>query len=270
MVNLTNEASLLQKIEELAAKGKIHSSVGLAGQAAETKIGKLIPTAGQRLNATMFYLDLMENMEYVPYLSSVSSSAPEQEPLIDFSDSDFQVQMHLLKRETFPLVLFIILNGFFSNLVSLEDCIAKVINVVHDLIAYNRRYSGLQIRQELENKRRSGTLTAHLRAFHAIGQDGKPDKTGSAFNIAREIRNQLVHDDIEEVIFFPALSLLGLSPDMDLYFNNLFFPAHTPPKHNDTEMIAFCQHAYEETVNFVDECYRLICADLQRSGSLPV
>ena len=29
MVNLTNEASLLQKIKELAANGKIHSSVGL-------------------------------------------------------------------------------------------------------------------------------------------------------------------------------------------------------------------------------------------------
>lgn len=270
MVNLTNEASLLQKIEELAAKGKIESSVGLTQQAAEDKIQKLIPTTGQRFNATMFYLDLMEHMEYVPYLRDVSSPAPERDPLIDFSDNDLHVQMHLLKRETFPLVLFIILNGFFSNLVSLEDCVAKVINIVYNLIPYNKRYSGLQIRQGLENKIPNGTLTAHLRAFRAIGQDGKPDETGSVFNIAREIRNKLVHDDIAEIVLFPTPSLLGFSPDFHLYFNNFFFPAHTPAKHNDTEMIAFCKDAYQKTVDFVDECYRLIRDDLQQSDVLPV
>ncbi len=68
MVELTNEGSLLQKIEELAANGKIHSSVGLTEQAAETKIQKLLPTTHQRINAARFYLDLMENMNYAPYL----------------------------------------------------------------------------------------------------------------------------------------------------------------------------------------------------------
>ena len=279
MVNLRHENSLVQEINNLSANGKIGDSIALTtqtngskltAQGAETKIQKLIPTAGQRLNATMFYLDLMENMEYVPYLGGVSSPAPEQKTLIDFSDSDLHVQMHLLKRETFPLVLFIILNGFFSNLVSLEDCVAKVINIVYDLIPYNKRYSGLQIHQELKNKIPNRTLTAHLRAFRAIGQDRKPDKTGSAFNIAREIRNQLVHDDIAEIVFFPTLSLLGFSPDLHLYFNNSLFPANTPPKHNDTEMITFCKDVYQKTIDFVDECYRLICADLQHSGTLPV
>lgn len=98
---------------------------------------------------------------------------------------------------------------------------------------------------------------------------GKLDKTGSPFNIAREIRNQLVHDDIAEVVFFPTLSLLGF-PNTDLYFNNLFFPPNTPPKHSDTEIIAFCKDVYQKTVDFVDECYRLIHDDLQNSGSLPV
>ena len=61
---------------------------------------------------------------------------------------------------------------------------AKVINIVYDLLQNDR--FGYKIRQELENKRPNGTLTAHLRTFYAIGQDRKPDKTGSAFNIARE------------------------------------------------------------------------------------
>ncbi len=265
MVELTNENSLLQKIEELATNGKIQSTVGLTAQDAKTKIQKLIPTIRQRINAVRFYLNLMRNMNYAPYLGGQPSLS--EKPLIDFSDSDLQVQINLLNSNPFPLVVFVVLNGFCSNLVSLEDCVAKVINIIYDLLQNDR--FGYKIRQELDNKRPNGTLTAHLHTFYAIGKDGKPDKIGSAFNIAKEIRNQLVHDDIAEVVFFPTLSLLGL-PDLDLYFNNLFFPENTPPKHNDTEMIAFCQNAYDETVNFVDECYKLIHADLQRCGVLPI
>ncbi len=93
MVNLTNEARLLQKIKELAANGKIHSSVGLTEQAAETKIQKLLPTTRQRINAVRFYLDLIENMNYAPYMEGQSSLSEEQKPLVDFSNRDFQVQI---------------------------------------------------------------------------------------------------------------------------------------------------------------------------------
>ncbi|MYA71952.1 hypothetical protein F4Y19_18125, partial [Candidatus Poribacteria bacterium] len=172
--------------------------------------------------------------------------------MIDFSDSDLQVQINVSNSDTFLLIVFIVLNGFFSNLVSLEDCVAKIINIVYDLLQDDRR--SYKIRQELENKKPTGNLTAHLRTFHVVDQNGNLDKTGSPFNIAREIRNQLVHDDIAEVVFFPTLSLLGLS-DLDLYFNNLFFPPNTPPKHSDTEIIAFCKDVYQKTVDFVDECW---------------
>lgn len=267
MVGLMQEKSLLQKIEELATNRKIQSTVGLTAQDAETKIQRLIPTTRQRLSTAKFYLDAMTNMNYAPYLGSQYSFSEDQKSLIDFSDSNLHVQINLLNPESLPLIVFLVLQGFFSNLVSLEDCVAKIINIVYNLRQNDR--SSSKIRQELENKIPNGLLTAHLRIFYAIGQTGKLDKTGSPFNIAREIRNQLVHDDIGEVVFFPTLSLLGL-PNLDLHFNNLFFPVNTPPKHSDTEIIAFCKDVYQKTVNFVDECYRLICDDLQHSGILPV
>ena len=242
MVNLTHETSLLQKIGDFAANEKIQSSVGLTAQDAKTKIQKLIPTTRQRINAVRFYLDLMENMEYEPYLINVPSPASEQKPLIDFSDSDFHVQMHLLKRDTFPLVLFIILNGFFSNLVSLEDCVAKIINIIYDLIPYKERYYGIHIRQKLKDKIPNGNLIHRLRLFHAVHRKNKKDiedKKGSNFNIAKEIRNQLTHDDITDIVDFPpTINLSGsvVNSDLKLHFHRSFFPANTPHQTTDTKL----------------------------------
>ena len=277
MVKLTNEDSLLQEINNLSMSGKIRDSVALTTQTngskltaqdAETKIRKLLPTTGQRINAAKFYLNAVENMNYVLYLGNQSSVSEEQRSLIDFSDSNLHVQVNLLNPEPFPLIVFLILQGFFSNLVSLEDCIAKIINIAYDLLQGDRQ--SYKIRQELENKKPNGNLTSHLLAFHVVDQNGDLDKTGSPFNIAREIRNQLVHDEIAEIVLFPSLSLLGFSSDLDLYFNSSFFPAGTIPKHRDTEMVAFCKDVYLKTFDFVDKCYRLICDDLQHSGVLPV
>ena len=277
MVNLTHENSLLQEISNLFESRKIQDSValttqavgsGLTAQEAVIKIRKLIPTIRQRLSAAKFYLDAMENINYAPYLGSPSSFSEDQKSLIDFSDSNLHVQISLLNPEPFPLIVFLVLQGFFSNLVSLEDCIAKIINIAYDLIPSDDRPS--EIGRALENKIPNGNLISYLRTFHAISQDGKLDETGSPFNIAKAIRNKLVHDEIAEIVLFPSLSLLGFSSDLDLYFNNSFFPDGTISKHPDTEVIAFCKEAYEGTINFVDECYRLIRADLQRSGVLPV
>ena len=279
MVILTNENKLLQEIEELSKSGKIRDSAALTSleqksgskltaQSAETKIKKFIPTTRQRLNAVKFYLNAMKNMNYILYLESQSSFFEKQGSLIDFSDSSLHVQVNLLNPDPFPLIIFLVLQGFFSNLVSLEDCIAKIINITYDLIPSDEKPS--DVGKALSSKMPNGELINHLYIFHAIGQDGKPEKTGSLFNIAREIRNQLVHGDIKEVVIFPELSLLGFSQDLDLYFNNLFFPKNTPPKHNDTEMIAFCRNVYDETINFLDECYRLIHDDLLQKGILPI
>ena len=278
MVELTNEDSFLQEINDLSASRKIRDSVALTtktngsmltAQEAETRIRKLLPTIRQRLNAAKFYLNAIENMNYAPYLESQSSLPEVQKPLIDFSDNDLEVQINLLNSEPFPLIVFLVLQGFFSNLVSLEDCVAKIIKVVYDLTSDSEERAS-SIGKALNNKLPTALLTSHLRVFHAIDQDGKLDETGSLFNIASEIRHQLIHGDIEEIVFFPSWSLLGFPSDIDLYFNNLFFPVDTVPKHPDTEMIAFCKEAYESTINFVDECYRLIHADLQHSGMLPV
>ena len=277
MVNLTHENSLLQEINNLSASGKIQDSValtaqgvgsGLTAQDAEIKIQKLIPTTRQRLSAAKFYLDAMENMNYAPYLGSQSSFSEEQKSLVNFSDSDLHVQINLLNPEPFPLIVFLVLQGFFSNLVSLEDCIAKIINIAYDLIPLDERPS--DIGKALDSKIPNGNLISYLHAFHAINQDGKLDETGSPFNIAKKIRNKLVHDEIAEIVLFPSLSLLGFSSNLDLYFNSSFFPAGTVPKHRDTDMIAFCKDVYQKTVDFVDKCYRLICDDLQHSGVLPV
>ena len=229
MVNLTHENSLLQEINHLSASGKIQDSValtaqgvgsGLTVQEVKTEIQKLLPTTRQRLNAAKFYLDAIENMNYAPYLESQSSLPEVQKPLIDFSDNDLEVQINLLNSEPFPLIIFILLNGFFSNLVSLEDCVAKMISVFYDLPLDDR--SGY-VRKALNNKMPNGKLTLNLRAFHAIDQNEKPDPTGSPFNIASEIRHQLIHGDIAEIVFFPSWSLLGFPSDIDLYFNNSFF-----------------------------------------------
>ncbi len=277
MVKLTNENSLLQEIKDFSDNGKFRDSTALTSQtngskltaqSAETKIKKFIPTTRQRLSTAKFYLDAMKNMNYVPYLGSQSYFSEEQGSLIDFSDSNLHVQINLLNPEPFPLIVFLVLQGFFSNLVSIEDCIGKIINIAYDLIPSDEKPS--DIVKALDSKIPNGNLINHLYNFRAIGQDRKPDKKGSPFNITREIRNELVHGDIKEVVIFPELTLLGFSSDTNLYFNDLFFPENTPPKHNDTEMIAFCQNAYDETVNFVDECYKFIHADLQHNGVLPI
>ena len=275
-MNLTHENSLLQEINNLSASGKIQDSVALTAQAvgsgltaqdAEIKIQKLIPTTRQRLRAAKFYLDAMENMNYAPYLESQSSFSQEQRSLIDFSDSNLRVEINLLNPDTFPLIVFLILQGFFSNLVSLEDCIAKIINIAYDLIPSDERPS--DVGKALDSKILEGNLIHHLRTFHAISQDGKLDETGSRFNIAKKIRNKLVHDDIDGVmVSFSAISLSGSASAPKLHFHNSFFPANIAPA--NTEMIAFCQNVYDETISFVDECYRLIHADLEQSGVLPV
>ncbi len=278
MVNLTRENSLLQEINNLSASGKIGDSVALTAstgqssgskltaQAAESEIQKLIPTIRQRLSAAKFYLDAIENMNYAPYLERRSSLSEDQKPLIDFSDIDLYVQINLLNPDAFPLVVFILLNGFFSNLVSLEDCLAKTISVLYDLPLDDKPG---YIRKALNNKMPNGKLTLNLRAFHAIDQNGKLDPTGSPFNIASEIRHQLIHDDIDNVIISSSPIALSGSPAVSkLHFHNSFFPPNTDPA--STEMTAFCQNVYDEAVSFVDDCYRLICADLQGGGALPI
>ena len=277
MVNLTHENSLLQEINHLSASGKIQDSValtaqgvgsGLTIQEVKTEIPKLLLTTRQRIKAAKFYLDAVENMSYTSYLGGQSFLSEEQKPLIDFSDSNLHVQINLLNSDTFtfPLIVFIVLNGFFSNLVSLEDCVAKMISVFYDLPLDDR--SGY-VRKALNNKMPNGKLTLNLRAFHAIDQNEKPDPTGSPFNIASEIRHQLIHGDIDGVVVsFSAISLSGSASSPKLHFHNSFFVPNTDPA--NTEMVTFCQNAYDETVKFVDECYRLIHSDLQRSGVLPV
>ena len=133
---------------------------------------------------------------------------------------------------------------------------AKIINIVYDLLQNDRH--GSRIRQELENKILNGNLISHLRAFHAISQDGKLDETGSPFNIAKRIRNRLVHDDIDGVVVsFSAISLSGSASSPKLHFHNSFFVPNTDPA--NTEMVDLsAKDAYDETVKFVDECYRLI------------
>ena len=280
MVNLVHEAGLLQKIEDFAANRKIENSVGLKKRTVESKIQKLIPTTKQRINAAKLYLDLIERTDSDFYLkiqaplSTESETVSPLKPFIDFSDDgSVQVQIKLLEnnnsilREKSALIVFILLNGFFSNLVSSEDCVARIINIIYDLLQDDR--FSYKIRQELENKTPNGVLTAHLRTFHVIGQDGKPDKTGSIFNIAREIRNKLVHDDIDDVMVSSSpISLSGAPSVPKLHFHNSFFAPNTDSA--DTEMVAFCQNVYDETVDFVDECYRLIRDDLQHNGTLPI
>ena len=280
MVNLKHETSLLQKIEDFAASGKIQDSVGLTNRTVESKIQKLISTTRQRINAAKFYFDLIERMDSDFYLkiqvspSTESKTVSPSKPFIDFSDDDsLHVQIRLLGtnntilRERSALIVFIVLNGFFSNLVSLEDCIAKIINIAYDLIPSDDRPS--DIGKALDSKIPKGNLIHHLRTFHAISQDGKLDETGSRFNIAKKIRNELVHDDIDGVmISLSSISLSGSPAVPKLHFHNSFFPANTTSA--NAEMTAFCQNVYDETIHYVDECYRLIHVDLQQSGVLPV
>lgn len=272
MVKLKHERDLLQKIAELDRQQKIFSSVGLDPPVSKLNVEKLIRTTGQRLNATEFYLEAIMNTDYANYLESPSSSseATEWEPLLGFSDSDLRVQIDLLNRDAFPLMVFILLNGFFSNLVSCEDCLAKIINIVYDLISLTSRKhppSNREIRPKLEGKIPTGELTRHLRAFHAGSR-----RKGYFFNVAKEIRNQLTHDDITDIVDFPSpppvtLSGFGAEPDLSLHFNAELFMDPNPAQR---EMVVFCRSAFEETVDFVDECYRLIYRKLRSSGGLPV
>lgn len=277
MVKLKHECALLQKIAELDRQQKILSSVGLIPSESRSKVVKLIKTTGQRLNATEFYLGAIMNPDYANYLGSPfsSSEATEWEPLLGFSDSDLRVQIDLLNRDAFPLMVFIFLNGFFSNLVSCEDCLAKIINIVYDLIPLTSRKRpppNSEIRQKLEGKIPTGELTRHLRAFYVGSPRGNTVRKGYFFDIASEIRHQLTHDDITDIVDFPpqvTLSGFGAEPDLSLRFNTEFFLDPNPAK-REREMVVFCQRAFDEKVAFVDECYRLIYRKLLRSGSLPV
>lgn len=274
MVKLKHESDLLQQIDELDAQQQILRSVGLSPQDSKSNVEKLISTTRQHLNATEFYLGAIMNTDYTNYLGSLfsPSEATEWKPLLGFSYSDLRVQIDLLNRDTLPLVVFILLNGFFSSLISVEDCLAKTINIVYDLIQYNNRYSGFRVRQELEKKIPNGNLTRHLRAFHAKIRRGSTVRKGYFFNIAKEIRNQLTHDDITDVVDFPSpppmtLSGFGAEPDLSLRFNAKFF---LNPDTAKQEMVIFCQSAFDEKVAFVDECYRLIYRKLRNIGGLPV
>ncbi len=284
MVNFINEQSLLEEIEHLAGKGKIHDSAGLTpqgtgskltSQEAELEIRWLIPTTRQRLNATKLYLDLMEHINFDYYLKIPVPLDPESllpsNDFIDVSDDDtVNIQFKLLEnnhtvhRETTALVVFSVLNGFFSNLVSLEDCVAKIINIVYDLHQNDRESH--KIRQKLTNKIPNGNLTIHLGNFHVIDQSGNLDKTGSPFNIAKQIRNQLIHGNIDSVVVSPVL-LSGFPPEK-LYFQSSFFPTNT--NRTGTEITTFCNSVFKETVDFIDECYKLILGELQNRGCLPV
>ncbi len=280
MVNLTLEQNLLQKIDNLASQNQIQNSASLTPQVVELKIERLIQITKQRIKAVEFHLNLIENMDFYYYLKIQFSPPSEPEDLlpsktfIDFSGQnsvDVQIELlenkHNTQREESALVIFIVLNGFFSNLVSLDDCMAKIINIVYNLLKTDRQ--SYKVRQELENKIPNGKLTAHLQTFHAIDPAGNRDKTGSPFNIAREIRNQLIHDDIDSVVHLLS-PLSGFTSDPKLHFYNFFFPPNTPPTSPTTEVITFCKDVFQETVGFIDNCYRLICDDLQQSGVLPV
>lgn len=280
MVNLTHEQSLLQEIDNLASQNQIQHFVGLTPQEVKSKIERLIKTTQQRIKAVEFHLNLIQSMDFDYYLQIQFSRPSEPEELlppktiIDFSDHiSVDVQIELLKnkpnilRENSALVVFIVLNGFFSNLVSLDDCVARIINIVYNLLQTNRQ--SYHVPQELKNKMPNSKLTAHLYTFYVIDQNGNRDKTGSPFNIAREIRNQLIHDDIDSVVH-PLSSLSGFASDANLNFYDSFFPANTSPTSPTTEVITFCKDVFQETVGFVDDCYRLICDDLQQSEVLPV
>lgn len=275
MVKLKHESDLLQQIAELDVQQKILGSVGLSPQDSRSNVENLISTTRQRLNTTEFYLEAIMNTDYTNHLGSLfsSSEATEWKPLLGFSYSDLRVQIDLLNRDSFPLVVFILLNGFFSSLISVEDCLAKIINIVYDLIPYNKKpYYGSKVRQKLEKKIPTGKLTRHLSNFHVRPPRDDPARKGYFFNIAKEIRNQLTHDDITDVVDFPSpppmtLSGFGAEPDLSLRFNAKFFLNPDPAKQ---EMVVFCPSAFNETVAFVDECYRLIYGKLRSIGGLPV
>ena len=300
MVNLTHEGNLLQKIDVFYARGKIQSTVGLTAENARSKIKQLIPTTRQHLNAAKFYLDSMGNIDYAAYLRGEPFPPVDQRPQIDFFNNDLQGQINLLTPDALPsivflilrneeppdvqilklnpntlrLIVFLVVSGFLSHLVSSEDCLAKIINIVYDLIPYNKRYLGSDIRKELKNKIPNGKLVRHLRSFHAVTRTGGQDienKKGTPFNIAKQIRNQLTHDDITDIIEFPpTMTLSGFVDDSDLklHFQKLFFPIKTV--HDNTEITTFCRHVFKETVGFIDQCYRLILGKLRNRGCLPI
>ncbi len=280
MVNLTHEQILLQEIDNLASQNQIQNSANLTPQDVESKIVRLVQQTKQRIKAVEFHLNLIENMDFDYYLKIQFSQPSEPEALlppktfIDFSGQDsVDVQVELLENkhntqhEESALVIFIVLNGFFSNLVSLDDCMAKIINIVYNLLQTDRQ--SYKVPQALKNKMPQGNLTVHLQTFYPIDQSGNRDKTGSPFNIAREIRNQLIHGDLDSVVH-PLSPLSGVTSDPKLNFYNFFFPPNTLPTSPTTEVITFCKDVFQETVGFVDNCYRLTCDDLQQSGVLPV
>ena len=280
MVNLTHEQSLLQEIDNLVSQNQIQNSAGLTPQDAESKIVRLVQITKQRIKAVEFHLNLIESTDLDYYLQIQFSPPSEPEDLlppktlIDFSgQNSVDVQIELLEnkhntlREESALVVFIVLNGFFSNLISLDDCVAKIINIVYNLSQTDRQ--SYKVPLALKNKMPNGQLTAHLQTFYAIDQTGNREKTGSPFNIAREIRNQLIHDDIDSVVH-PLSSLSGFTSNRKLNFHSSFFPVNTSPTSPTTEVITFCKDVFQKTVNFVDVCYKLTCDDLQQSGVLPV
>ena len=276
MVNLMHEESIRQEIEHLVGKGKIQDSIGLTKQvtgsmltseAAKSAMKKLIPTTRQRLNATKFYLDLIEHMDYAFYLPDSLYLSTEEKPLIDFHGENLIVQIQLLKKDTFMLVLFIVLNGFFSNLAGAENCVTKIINITYDL--FDQRYNGLNICQKLGKEIPTGKLTHHLRAFYAVNAKGEQNKKGSSFAIATKIRNQLIHDQIDDLVTFSSSSpLSGSTPESKFNFDASFFPDNLDSE--ETEIYVFCDNVFKETVNFIDDCYRLILGKLQSRGCLPV
>ena len=107
MVNLTHEASLLQKIEELATNPIVQNPVEVTAQEAKSSIEKLVRITRQRFNAAKFYFNAIQNMDSDFYLGIQAISLTElklewslaSKSFVNFTDNDFHVKINLFEQQ---------------------------------------------------------------------------------------------------------------------------------------------------------------------------
>ena len=228
MINFTQEQKLKERIDRIGSRMVIAPTAGLQAHDVIPTIDKLRSSMRQKVRVSEFYLDIIRNMNIVPYLkrqldSGISQPNPLVEPLASSTSGDFSVAITPKNNDAFLTVLCAIVDGFFASLISSSDSFAKIVNIIYNCVNSQRDCSLHKVREELIRRSPRGRLTLAIKRFH-------PRTNGSVFNIAKLVRNQLTHD-IMDVIDFPStIALYGPIPESNwrFHFNMRFFPPHTP------------------------------------------
>ncbi|MFC1716620.1 hypothetical protein ACFL6S_23330 [Candidatus Poribacteria bacterium] len=270
MISFPHEQELMEDIDRIESNMRISPSAGLLPTDIRETVKKLIESTKQRTRVSDIYLDMIRNLNCAPYLTRLNSSPPFSDqpisnPLISCSDTDYQIAVTPENNEAFCSFLCLIVDGFFSNLIGASDSFAKIVNILYNCINSMDNIYLHKVRDRLVSRIPRGRLTVTIKTFHPR------NPSGSIFNVAKDIRNELTHDILDVMDFPPLHAMYGRLPESALrfHFKERFFQSLVSSR-VDRELTRFCTAAHEELAGFIDGAYGMMLNKLNTTGQIPV